>query len=199
MKRSVYTRPNKPMTLHVRDRNEPEAPTLAPLPEPVAVDAATECHVTPADVAARMVRALGPTGDYLTLEPSAGTGSLVRALLDSGHSRYEITAIERHASLAATVRPLAPTLNRCFLEYAEEARGKIEFPRVLMNPPFRKLRHHINAALSLLGRGGHSEPAKLVALVPITFEHPEAEEIDRLPVDTFELAKVHTKIIRICR
>ena len=65
-----------------------------------------------------------------------------------------------------------------------------------MNPPFRELRKHVAAALSLLGRGGH-DAATLVALVPVTFEHPDAEHLETLPPDTFSPARVHTKIIRI--
>lgn len=163
------------------------------------MDKFTECHVTPDDVARRMVEYLGPQGDYLTLEPSAGTGQLVRALIASGPSTCELTMVERHSTLAGRLRYLGPTINRCFLEYAEEVKGSAAFPRVIMNPPFKTVRAHVKAALSLLGRGGHQEPATLVALVPVTFENDEAEELERLPVDTFETAKVHTKLIRIRR
>lgn len=73
------------MIIDVKSRKEIEVkqPVIC---APVVVDRATECHVTPAGVAARMARYLGPTGDYLTLEPSAGTGALIKALLASGHS-----------------------------------------------------------------------------------------------------------------
>ncbi len=171
------------------------------LREPVVVDAATECHVTPDDVAARMVRYLGPQGDYLTLEPSAGTGQLVRALLKAGHSPHELVMIERHHKLASSLYEFeklgAARINRCFLEYAAEVRGKVQFPRIIMNPPFKDVRKHIAAALALLGQNGHEEPAALVALVPITFEHHDAETLEELPNDTFQTAKVWTKIIRI--
>jgi phospholipid N-methyltransferase len=163
----------------------------------VAVDKATECHVTPDDVAARMVRYLGPQGDFLTLEPSAGTGQLVRALYAAGHSRYETTMVERHHALAAQLHKLGPVFNRCFLEYAAEARGKVSFPRVIMNPPFSQVRQHVAAALSLMGNNGHDRPPVLVALVPVTFQHPKAEHLETLPPDTFQTAKVHTKLIRI--
>ncbi|WP_288960556.1 hypothetical protein [uncultured Sulfitobacter sp.] len=168
-------------------------------PEIITVDRATECHVTPDDVAARMVDYLGPVGDYLTLEPSAGTGQLARALIASGHSPQELTMIERHHALAAMLRRIGPVIHGCFLEWAEEVKGRAEFPRIIMNPPFREVRKHMTAALSLLGRGGHDEPATLVALVPVTFDHPEAEELEVLPPDTFSTARVHTKIIRIRR
>jgi hypothetical protein len=196
---AIYSRPKKPLTIPVRKRGEVAPLEVVKAPEIIAVDRATECHVTPDDVAGRMVDYLGPVGDYLTLEPSAGTGQLARALLASGHSPQELTMIERHHALAAMVRKIGPTIHGCFLEYADEVKGRAEFPRILMNPPFREVRKHIAAALSLLGRGGHTEPATLVALVPVTFEHPEAEHLETLPPDTFSTAKVYTKIIRIRR
>lgn len=199
MNRSVYSRPNKPLSIPVRRRND-FAPIAKAAPlEVVAVDKATECHVTPDDVAARMVSYLGRPGDYLTLEPSAGTGQLARALLDSGHSKHELTLVERHISMAGRLHSIGPTINRCFLEWAEEVRGKVEYPRIIMNPPFSTVRKHVAAALTLLGRGGHDEPATLVALVPITFDHLDAVELEQLPDSTFVTAKVCTKIIRIQR
>jgi hypothetical protein len=194
---SIYTRPNKPLAIPVRKRRDTQEIEPIKAPELVAVDKATECHVTPADVARRMVDYLGPQGDYLTLEPSAGTGQLARALIDAGHSPQELTMIERHNTLASQLYKIGPTINRCFLEYAEEAAGRVQFPRVIMNPPFKQVRQHIKAALSLMGSNGHTETPVLVALVPITFQHPDAETLEELPDDTFQTARVRTKIIRI--
>ncbi|MBL4656965.1 MAG: hypothetical protein JKX73_03120 [Flavobacteriales bacterium] len=64
-----------------------------------------------------------------------------------------------------------------------------------MNPPFKKVRQHIKAALSLLGNGGH-DCAVLIALVPITYQHEDMETLEELPRDTFSTAQVSTKIIR---
>ncbi len=197
MNPNVYKRPIKPIFVSVKQRDDFAPIAKAEPIEIIAVDKATECHVTPDNVADRMVGYLGARGDYLTLEPSAGTGQLTKALLRSGHSQFELTQIERHIKLAAGLHKFGPVINRCFLEYASEAVGKVEFPRVLMNPPFREVRQHIRAALSLMGRNGHTEPATLVALVPVTFEHPDAETLEVLPPDTFATAKVNTKIIRI--
>lgn len=208
MDRSVYRRPNKPARLVVtrRDERRTVQGALSPLAVPavVEVDCATECHVTPSGVAARMVEYLGPCGDYLTLEPSAGTGNLLEALFDSGHSRFEMVAVERHVGLCDVIRKrfagdryLDP-INRCFLEYAAEAAGRIEFPRIIMNPPFRQVRQHLAAALGLLGRGGH-DVATLVALVPSAYEHGEAETLEHLGRDVFAAAAVSSKIIRIER
>lgn len=205
MNKSLYTRPNKPDSIPVRRRRE-LGPALAPVeaPEVIAVDRATECHVTPSSVATRMVDYLGPVGAYLTLEPQAGTGNLVQALLAAGYSPYELVAVERHTALCNAIRARFTDarsiglVNHCFLEYAQEAAGKIEFPRIVMNPPFRAVKKHMDAALSLLGPGGHAG-ACLVALVPTTYEHEDAVTIEVLDRDTFASAKVMTKIIKIER
>ncbi|MTH94944.1 methyltransferase type 11 [Roseibium sp. RKSG952] len=198
MKASVYTRPNKPKFISRRRRDVPPLQSAPALQKPVVVHKGTECHVTRADIAARMVEYLQADGNYNTLEPSAGTGALVSALLQSGHSSAEICAVELHHELAAQVRRLSvPVIQECFLEYAERVRGKVEFPRIIMNPPFSKVRAHIRAALSLLGRNGHATRPVLVALVPVTFEHEGSETVEHLPDDAFAACKVRTKIIRI--
>lgn len=198
MRRSLYRRPNRPMTIAVRNRTAPPPVEINEISAPLIIDKTTECHVTPQPVAARMVEYLGPQGDYLTLEPSAGTGALIDALLKAGHSPRELVAVERHNTLAARLNyPGAGIINRCFLEYAGAVQGAATFPRIIMNPPFGKVRQHISAALSLLGRGGHDEPAVLVALVPITYTHDRAETLEILPDSTFSVARVNTKIIRI--
>lgn len=203
MKPSVYTRQRKPVVIPVRRRDDFAPLVKIEAPEIVAVDKATECHVTPPEVAARMVRYLPRVGDILTLEPSAGTGNLSRALIEAGQSRYELTQVERHVRLSHGLHQFGAVINRCFLEYAEEARGKVYFPNVIMNPPFSAVRKHITAAMSLMGSNGHSdfetgEPyrATLVALVPITFERDGFETLEHLPDDTFSTAKVRTKIVR---
>ena len=202
MRKSVYTRPEKPMFVSVQRRTcptLPQAPEIAEMiAEPLVIDKASECHITPPDVARRMVEYLGPAGDYATLEPSAGTGALVSALLASGHSKGEITAVERHYKLAAKVATLGvPVIQECFMGYAERVRGKVAFPRIVMNPPLSKVRRHIKAALTLLDQSGHREPATLVALAPVTFAHEGAEELEVLPENTFSTCVVRTKIIRI--
>lgn len=202
MDKSLFKRPNKPSSMAVtRRQREAPTPALSDIPEIPAVDQYTECHVTPLAVAHRMVSYLGGTGDYLTLEPSAGTGNLLQAFYDSGHSPYELVAIERHINLCSEIRKrfsgkqCIDPICECFLAYAEKAQGQIEYPRIVMNPPFKKVRQHMKAALSLLGKAGHSE-AVLVALVPSTYSHEDAETLEALPRDTFSLAAVSTKIVR---
>lgn len=204
MKLDVYKRPDKPASVLIKDRRAPKAdkaPTVAPR-APLVVDRATECHVTPPDVARRMVEYLDSCGDVMTLEPSAGTGNLIAALFEAGQSEYELCAIERHIELWRSLNLRFPArirgFNECFLEYADRVRGRAEFPRVIMNPPFRHARKHIEAARSLWGFGGHHEKT-IIALVPATFEHDDAETLEHLPSDTFATTKVHSKIIRFRR
>ena len=202
MRRKVYTRPpGKPLRIAMRHRNL--APEVDPttLPPPLVVDKATECHVTPQDVADRMVDYLGPCGDLRTLEPSAGTGNLIEALINAGQEPTKVVAIERHVELWRVMRERfgkkVGGFNRCFLEYADEVRGKVEFPRVIMNAPFKSVRAHVAAAISLMGGNGQCETPVLVACVPTTFDHPQAEFMEDLPPDTFATARVYTKLIRI--
>lgn len=199
MDASVYTRPNKPKTTPVSRRQAPAVPEFSDSAAPLAVHADTQCHVTPPDVAARMVGYLEASCDMLTLEPSAGTGNLLQALIDSGHSRGEVVAIEREASLYKALRQRfnyeVTGFNDDFLAYADHTPLGV-YPRVIMNPPFNKVRQHITAAWDLLGPSGHSD-AVLVALVPVTYEHPQALTLETLGPDTFANAKVNTKIIRM--
>ena len=95
---NMYTRPNKPKTMHVTRRRDLPRPVFNPVAAPIYVDSSTECHVTPATVAARMAGLL-PNREASTLEPHAGTGNLIRALIEGGHAPESITAIERHCGL----------------------------------------------------------------------------------------------------
>lgn len=203
MKQAVYTRPLPPANL---PRRKGMAQRLAEMAErkppakelqsaPLTVDKTTEAHITPPDVAARMVDYLGDvSGDIL--EPSAGTGALVRALIEAGADPARIKAVERYQPFrpmleAAGVVPLMA----CALEAGAEHLAKLgpSYDRVLMNPPFRKARQHIAMARALMRPGG-----RLVALVPVTFEADGAEWCEDLPAGTFATAPgVTTKIIEI--
>ena len=192
MNPAVYKMARRPMPLTVKRRVDFDKIEAPAVPEIVAVDRFTECHVTPPDVAARMARHLGPGGDYLTLEPSAGTGNLTRALLSAGYSARHIVQVERHWKLSQGLPMPEQVVNQCFLEYAAELAGGVKFARIIMNPPFSDVRKHVAAARGLLADGG-----ALVALVPVTFQADGMETLELLPDDTFLTAKVRTKIIRM--
>lgn len=196
MKASLYTRPNKPFrTRRARVTAKPGI-CSKPLPKVVTVDKFTECHVTPSSVARRMVDYLDASPEQRTLEPSAGTGNLARALIDAGHNADALHMVERHIGLSNLLYDDAAfsgahISNACFLEWSENPNNG-KFDRVIINPPFKKVRQHIAAAESMLNAGG-----RIIALVPSTFKHDTAETLETLGPDTFALAKVHTKIIQI--
>lgn len=196
MDASVYSRPNKPKTIHVRDRRFQE-PVTAPesIPEPIILDRHTECHVTPENVCDRMVRYLELAEGDTVLEPEFGTGNLINAVLKAGIDARQVTGVERHQVLFSKVaqrftdRPLN-LVNGCFLAWSENQESR--FSKIIMNPPFRQVRKHMNAALSLL-----SDDGVLVALVPTTYRHERMSVLETLDRDTFAYAKVMTKLIAI--
>lgn len=119
---------------------------------------------TPAPLADRVVAAAGVTDEHLVLEPSAGKGDLVAAVLRAAPSA-QVVAVE----IAHTLQKLLETrfLVRSgqvslrpgdFLEIAPEA----AYDRVIMNPPFERGadREHVLHALRFLRRGG-----RLVAIM----------------------------------
>ena len=202
MDSSLFVRPNKPNTIIVRKRAR--APIVAFLDTPplLTVDKSTQCHVTPSEVADRMVDYLELTGNEIVAEPQAGTGNIIQSLINAGHDYKKLIAIERNYSLCSYIKERFKediSVNQmCFLEYAANNKCKIFLPRIIMNPPFKKIKLHIAAALSLLGKGIH-DGAIIVALVPISYQHEDMETIEVLPIDTFTTVKVRTKIVKFCK
>lgn len=199
MNPSLYTRPDKPKVMEVKKRRgEIKPPSFEPLPEMVEIDSSTECHVTPPEVAESMAQYLEIDGCYKTLEPSAGTGNLIQAVLEWAPDLPPIVAVEQHHALIDTMHKRFEAEDvrynqMCFLDFAEECGEK--YHRIIMNPPFKKIKQHMNAAIGLL----KDEDARLVALVPITYQHDQAETLEELDTSTFATAKVNTKIIMIER
>tara|TARA_Y100000782_G_scaffold109957_1_gene135597 strand:- start:1682 stop:2266 length:585 start_codon:yes stop_codon:yes gene_type:complete len=193
MDASLYQRPNKPFRAPIVERKKVlVAPS--PLPEPIAIHYTTECHVTPPDVALRMASYIPPLHKTV-LEPHCGTGNLVAALLENGFSLKDITAVELSGDLIQVVNnrfPGLPLMPGCFLNYARKCCKR--YSSILMNPPFKHVKLHMNAALGLLEKGGG-----LIALVPVSYSHPDETLLEKLPQDTFHTAKVNTKIIKIIK
>lgn len=193
MNQNLYKRPSKPLYIPVNKRAHSFNVTT-PEVQIMSVHTSTECHVTPPEVADRMAGYLNLDDDYCVLDPQAGTGNLTKACFDQGYSIH-VTAIELNTSLfEATAKRLkdhsAEFINRCFLEYASHPRRK-PYERIITNPPFSAVKKHINACLDLLADDG-----VMVALVPVTFCHPNAEHLEDLPRDCFALTAVSTKLIR---
>jgi hypothetical protein len=195
MKAALYTMPRGRLTTRAsvpefKDLEGGNSPTKFTAQIPLTVPAFLECHVTPADVAEEMARALPDMAGKHVLEPSAGTGSLLDAM-KRVHPEAIVQGVEIYLPLQQ--RLLEAGHNVESADFAEWARDQQErFDAVLMNPPFRKVKEHIIAAFGLLKRGG-----VMVALVPVTFR--DGETYMNLDADTFSVAKVHTKVIKMVK
>lgn len=127
----------------------------------VQVVTAPQLFPTPPSLAARMVELADIERGHAVLEPSAGTGNILRAIREATNGGAVRTAIEINPRLCDSLRIAeegAEVINCDFLQYTPPA-GK--FDRVLMNPPFVNADDikHIKHALGMLKPGG-----KLVAI-----------------------------------
>lgn len=154
---------------------------------------APDLFPTPPDVAARVAGYLVPFPGCRVLEPSAGTGALLRAI-ETAEPRAQLRAIERDYRLAES---LAQSWSVDCLDFLT-ARAVPEFDRVAMNPPFSNGADilHVEHAARFLKPGG--------VLVAIVADGPrqarvfrDAEDLERLPSGTFAGTQVRARIIRI--
>lgn len=126
----------------------------------VQIVAAPQLFPTPHDLAARMVDELDIQANDTVLEPSAGTGNLLQAVMNDNTAKH-VVAVEINYTLAERLRreyPLTHVHNMDFLQY-ERPQWKVD--RIIMNPPFQNGDDikHIKHALTMLKEGG-----RLVAL-----------------------------------
>lgn len=189
---SVYSRPKKAITVAVPTMREVVIPSFECALPPPKVSASTECHVTPNSIAQLMVDyalSNGCTVNDSFIDPQCGTGSLLNAMIEAGIST--ITGVEREFDLFNHTREKLNSsvnlVNDCFLEFASLSNQT--FDAVITNPPFKKCRAHMNSAKMIVKEGGC-----IVALVPTSFNDPEFETLQILPVDLFPTAKVSTKL-----
>ena len=122
---------------------------------------------TPAPIAAQLVEDADVRPEHSVLEPSAGNGVIIDALLDLGFGPpFNITAIELDRERNERMRKFYASLSRfrklvtvqreCdFLNYEPDE----PFDRVVMNPPFGKVGKgdhldHVDHAFSMLDTGG---------------------------------------------
>ena len=173
-------------------RLEREARFAAIMAAPVVT--AVAYFPTPKVVADRMAQML-PEGPLTVLEPSAGDGALVRAVL-AARPQATITAIEPSyelgrllGRLAAEAGPGYPSeeprrveLHACLFEDFGKYRDEPpQFDAVVMNPPFSAPGHpvlwaeHVLLAYDRLVPGG-----RLVAVVPAGFAYRQDKTSARL-------------------
>ena len=198
MEFNVYQRPNKKCKIDVRKRElAHNAPIQNTNIKIIEVDKNTECHITPDKESLKMVDYLGYISEgSRILEPQAGTGQLIKALLERGVNVSQITAIERNVSLMQSTAEKYQGLdivNDCFLEYSKFYNDK-KFDFILSNPPFKNKQKHVKACIDLLDENG-----VMVALVPTTFFYKGFIDLENLSNDVFRTARVNTKIVYFCK
>ena len=119
----------------------------------VTVISAPQLFPTPPEVARRVVELADLRPGLSVLEPSAGTGSLIRAIREAC-AAAEVTAVEINPTLPAGIARLVGA-SRCadFLELNGELGT---FDRIVMNPPFSHGADidHIRHAFGKLNPGG---------------------------------------------
>jgi protein-L-isoaspartate O-methyltransferase len=131
------------------------------LKEGIKTVVAPQLFPTPPEIAERMVELAEIEPGMCVLEPSAGTGNLIKAVLDTVDT--EVLAYEINQNLCGQIERVFPSYKcqvrqRDFLEVTDY---QGYYPRIIMNPPFENAVDikHINHALAMLKPGG-----RLVAL-----------------------------------
>ena len=154
------------------------------LKQGVKVVAVNQLFTTPPELAARMVEMADINEDSKVLEPSAGTGIIARAIVETG---AEVVAVEINSDLSIHLGTIVNhVINTDFLEYEYPC----EFDAVVMNPPFENGADikHILHARKFLKPGG-----RLVAICADGPRQSErlkglADTWERLPAGTFKHA-----------
>ena len=148
-------------------------PASAPVPEPERTDydtikttleagiqtvVAPQLFPTPLAIAERMVELAQIKPGQRVLEPSAGTGNLVKALPNI-RPNGSVVAVEVNHQLATALEPWADEVHCADFLACNGNLGT--FDRILMNPPFERGAdiQHIQHAMGMLKPGG-----RLVAL-----------------------------------
>lgn len=162
---------------------------------------APQLFPTPKALAERMTDIADIQPQHRILEPSAGTGVLVDAMLDAGATLERITLVEKsHALQGELTRKYKTLYPGDFLERVSfELMGP--FDRIVMNPPFSNGDDikHIQHAASMLNPGGllvalcANGPRQQDKLKPI------ADSWEDLPPNSFKAAgtSVNTALLTI--
>lgn len=165
----------------------------------VQVVSAPQLFPTPAHVAARMVELADVQDWHRVMEPSAGTGAILRALPDALKTGTGVYAVEIDPRLAAGLRSAFDQITITPADFLtlEPSHWLQKFDRILMNPPFANAADvaHILHARRFLAPGGH-----LVAICAAGPRQHEAlqhlaDSWEYLPPGTFEGTGVRTVLL----
>lgn len=167
------------------------------LREGVQVVAAPQLFPTPPELAARMVDLAGIEPGHRVLDPSAGTGHILRAVRTAAHLQgigksAVRTAVEIDARLCDRLRTNEAGAHVVCGDFLQCSGELGTFDRILMNPPFERAVdiQHIRHALGMLKDGGRlvaicaNGPRQRATLIPLV-EACGGEWMDLAP-DTFK-------------
>jgi len=172
----------------------------------VQVVSAPQLFPTPPDLAARMVQLADIQPQHSVLEPSAGTGSLLKAIHPKAPLSVAAIEIDQQLTRALTAQfPYTKVFGHDFLEYNRS--GYTRFDRIIMNPPFENGADvkHVLHAWNMLAEGGvlvaimsagvkfhtNSDTTVLRELID---EHGSMED---LPDDTFKAQGTSVRTVLI--
>lgn len=164
------------------------------------VSASSQLFVTPENECARLVELAGISADDSILEPSAGTGAILRAIRATVPDAV-CDAIEISGALCEFLRKEFEGVNvicRDFLQYPDSGTAP-RYSRIIMNPPFNQgadIKHIIHA-YSLLKPGGVLTAVCLDGPRQNEKLKPLADHWERLPRGTFAYTDVATVIMRL--
>lgn len=162
-----------------------------------AIPAQSQLFVSPPPVCQRLTELAGVCDTDRILEPSAGTGAILRAVRQAAPSAH-CDAVEQNYELADYIRKVFPdisVIHTDFLKYSPD----IGYDKILMNPPFNRAIDikHITHALTMLSPGGVLTAVCLNGPRQERALRPLADTWEALPQGTFAYTSVGTVILRI--
>lgn len=111
-----------------------------------------DLYPTPSEVVELMIKKVSPNNGDRILEPSAGTGNILRKLMNPySYNKYEVDVIEPEKELQSNLKELGGRLvSEDFLTYNTFT----VYDSIIMNPPFSEGDKHLLKAISMMRSGG---------------------------------------------
>lgn len=146
--------------------------------KPIEVIYSPGFYPTPSDLAERMVEKAELKPGQSVLEPSAGSGNIIRAIVEEGGC--SITSVEINTRLFDHLRETFEHMTHINSDFLSCNGNLAKFDRVIMNPPFEGTADikHIQRAVEYLKPGGR--------LVAICAGGPRQERELKPMADTWE-------------
>ena len=116
-----------------------------------------QAFMTPDPLADKLAALLDVGPCHRILEPSAGEGALIRAVIrrTGGHPEFDVLDIQDDLRSMLSVIKNVNVVGRDFMEYGDHS-DEMCYDRIIMNPPFRKNQDilHVSRAYAMLKPGG---------------------------------------------